>query len=220
MQYLFEELDCDLGWRMAKRSVVRFAVCVFLFLLFAFILKEEWNECRPITGEYNDYISIQGAVVQDDIRNVENALDKLPEWIVNQHYENGGNIFLKSEEFPNEDNGELGDNERVLGTYNYKTKNITVLKDCDVVERTLFHEFGHYLDDYFSITNTEEFKEIFENEKEFYEAKVDGNDYHISGEKEYFAGAFSLYFSGDRRLKKYCPDTYQHIKKYVEGSIS
>lgn len=218
MKDFLEELECDLGWRILKRSAVRFVVCVYLIWLLIFSFKAEWNEHRPITGEYNDYVSIQGVVVQEDIRNFENALDKLPEWIVTQHYENGGNIFLKSEEFPNEDNGELGDNERVLGTYNYKTQNITVLKDCDVMETTLFHEFGHYVDNLYSITETEEFKEIFVNERESYESKVDGNDYHISCEKEYFAGAFSLYIAGEKKLKKYCPNTYELISNVVNDT--
>lgn len=218
MHYLLEELDCDLGWRIIKNKVIRFMVCVLLTLLFAYALREEWNENKPITGAYNDYVSIQGVVVQEDIRNLENALDKLPRWIVESHYENGGKVFLKSDEFPNSDYTELGDNERVLGTFNINTKNITILKDCDVIETTLFHEFGHYIDNLYSITETEEFKEIFVNERESYGTKVDENAYHISCEREYFAGAFSLYIVGEKKLKKYCPDTYELINNVVKNT--
>ena len=55
MHYLLEELDCDLGWRIIKNKVIRFMVCVLLTLLFAYALREEWNENKPITGAYNDY---------------------------------------------------------------------------------------------------------------------------------------------------------------------
>lgn len=218
MQYLLEELDCELGWRIIKNRVIQFTVCVLLALLFAFSLREEWNETKPITGAYNDYVSIQGVAVKEDIRNFENALAKLPKWIVENHYESGGKVFLKSDEFPNSDYTELGDNERVLGTFNINTKNITILKDCDVMETTLFHEFGHYVDNLYSITETEDFKEIFVNERESYESKVDGNDYHISCEKEYFAGAFSLYIADEKKLKKYCPNTYELINNFVNNT--
>lgn len=218
MQHLLEELDCNLGWRIIKNRLIRFIVCILLTYLFAFSLREEWKEIRPITGEYNEYVSIQGVVVQEDIRNLENALDKLPNWIVESHYESGGKVFLKSDEFPNYNYTELGDNERVLGTFNTNTKNITILKNCDAMERTLFHEFGHYLDNFYSITETEEFKEIFANERESYKAKVDGNDYHISCEREYFVGAFSIYIESEKKLKKYCPNTYELINDVVNNT--
>ena len=87
MQYIWEKLDCDLGWRIMKNRVIRFTVSVIFTLLFALAVREEWNETKPITGDYNDYVSVQGVAVQEDIRNFENALAKLPRWIVESYYE-------------------------------------------------------------------------------------------------------------------------------------
>ena len=84
------------------------------------------------------------------------------------------------------------------------------------MERTVYHEYGHFLDSIYSITESENFRQIFSEEKQIYFEKVEEREYIISCENEYFAGAFAEYILNGKRLKKYCPKTYDIINFFAE----
>lgn len=89
------------------------------------------------------------------------------------------------------------------------------------VKRTTFHEVGHVIDDEITITfasNSKEFKEIYEEEKEMLKYVVaDNHEYFISTEMEYFAQAFSEYMINPECLKKFTPRTYKFIENCVNN---
>jgi len=217
IEYIIEKFDYDAEWRYKRAVFIRFCVSLLLLLLFLFSFNMEWQENRPITGYYNEYISVHGTAVQSDIRTLDKTLEILPEWLVESHRESG-RIFLQSEEFPPSDFTEVGEKYRTVGTFTGSNDRITILilENKDEMGETLIHEYGHYLDSLFLCTESTGFKGIYQEEKEKYFDKVEKSSYHISCASEYFAGAFTMYFTHKRALKKYCPYTYEYLKTMIE----
>ena len=89
------------------------------------------------------------------------------------------------------------------------------------VERTTLHEVGHVIDDesaFTFISRSNEFKEIYQEEKEnFKYVVVDNHEYFISSEIEYFAQAFSEYMINPEGLKMFTPRTYEFIDRCVKN---
>ncbi len=214
--YLIEEIELNIEWRYKINLLIRSAVTLSLLALLLFAFNSEWQEIKPITGTYNEYIIVQGTAVKDDIRILEKTLKKLPKWLVESHKENGGKINLRSEAFPESDYTEYGAESRVIGTFQMSNNCITILNEKELIESTLFHEYGHYVDKLFSISVSEDFEKTYQEEKENYFNFVEESNYHISCKSEYFAGAFTMYFMQGKKLKKYCPATYGLIEKIVE----
>ena len=89
------------------------------------------------------------------------------------------------------------------------------------VERTTLHEVGHVIDDesaFTFISRSNEFKEIYQEEKEnFKYVVIDNHEYFISSELEYFAQAFSEYMINPEGLKMFTPRTYEFIDRCVKN---
>ena len=89
------------------------------------------------------------------------------------------------------------------------------------VERTTLHEVGHVIDDesaFTFISRSNEFKEIYQEEKEnFKYVVIDNHEYFISSELEYFAQAFSEYMINPEGLKLFTPRTYEFIDRCVKN---
>ena len=89
------------------------------------------------------------------------------------------------------------------------------------VERTTLHEIGHVIDDesaFTFISRSNEFKEIYQEEKEnFKYVVIDNHEYFISSEIEYFAQAFSEYMLNPEGLKMFTPRTYEFIDRCVKN---
>ena len=87
----------------------------------------------------------------------------------------------------------------------------------------MLHEIGHFLDDgaYCSLSGTNEFNDIFNNEFQNFTLTNDLNvEYfkiyaNINTPSEYFATAFSCYASYPDDLQAHCPATYQFIDSFV-----
>lgn len=89
------------------------------------------------------------------------------------------------------------------------------------VERTTLHEVGHVIDDesaFTFISRSNEFKEIYQEEKEnFKYVVIDNHEYFISSEIEYFAQAFSEYMLNPEGLKMFTPRTYEFIDRCIKN---
>ena len=71
-------------------------------------------------------------------------------------------------------------------------------------KKSIYHEFGHYLDYVCKISDTDEFIKVYEKERN----KTDFSNYYKSTPSEYFAESFSQYIlKGDSNL-----ETYRYIK--------
>jgi hypothetical protein len=108
-----------------------------------------------------------------------------------------------------------------LGRTFFKFGVIQISNKDILVERTTLHEVGHVIDDesaFTFISRSNEFKEIYQEEKEnFKYVVIDNHEYFISSEIEYFAQAFSEYMLNPEGLKIFTPRTYEFIDRCVKN---
>lgn len=142
-----------------------------------------------------------------------NAYDELPE-VLKDKYEAMGYEMAIVDEIGNSDYGV------VIGRITHGTRTIMIKDEAGSARNTVFHEFGHLLDyrqlmtDY---SSTNEFKAIYEEEKENFKTIYGGYEYAISTNKEYFASAFAEYMMNPDRLKSNTPRTYNYIEKCLNN---
>ena len=138
-----------------------------------------------------------------------NAYDELPE-VLKDKYEAMDYEMVIVDEIGNSDYGVI------VGRIMHGPRTIMIKDEAGLARRTVFHEFGHLLDyrqlmiDY---SSTNEFKVIYEEEKENFETNYGGYEYAISTKEEYFASAFAEYMINPDRLKSNTPRTYNYIEK-------
>lgn len=105
------------------------------------------------------------------------------------------------------------------GRYYPIFNNIYVKKNALLLDLTVYHEIGHMYDFKYHIfkrlSETDEFMEIFKSERMDFKTFHSEVDYFRASHKEYFAQAFAEYIKHPRRLKRYCPRTYDYINRYV-----
>lgn len=142
-----------------------------------------------------------------------NAYDELPE-VLKDKYEAMGYEMVIVDEISKSDYGV------VVGRIMHGPRTIMIKDEVGSAKRTVFHEFGHLLDyrqlllDY---SSTNEFKAIYQEEKENFKTIYIDYDYAISNNKEYFASAFAEYMMNPDRLKSNTPKTYDYIEKCLNN---
>ena len=108
--------------------------------------------------------------------------------------------------------------ECITGVTYYGQRVILIKDDMYYVSRTMYHEYGHVVDDKSHIlysSDTQEFKQIYLEEKDNF--ICDNNyDYFVSDEAEYFASAFAEYMLKPSRLKENTPKTYEFIRRCIK----
>lgn len=138
-----------------------------------------------------------------------NAYDELPE-VLKDKYETMDYEMVIVDKIDQSDYG------TVVGRIIHGTRIIMIKDNAGLARYTVFHEFGHLLDyrqlmiDY---SSTNEFKDIYEEEKENFKTVYGGYEYAISTKEEYFASAFAEYMMNPDRLKSNTPRTYNYIEK-------
>ena len=110
------------------------------------------------------------------------------------------------------DRFEYSEQEIVDGSY---TKNsITLLVDSRTksikdYKSVMIHEIGHVIDLKYKYSSTEEFKQLYE------ENKIGYYDLGIHNANEFFCEALSLYYTNPNELKNYNIEVYQYIKSII-----
>lgn len=108
------------------------------------------------------------------------------------------------------DRFEYSEQEIVDGSY---TKNsITLLVDSRTksikdYKSVMIHEIGHVIDLKYKYSSTEEFKQLYE------ENKIGYYDLGIHNTNEFFCEALSLYYTNPNELKNWNGDVYQYIQR-------
>lgn len=162
----------------------------------------------PIPGQImmaDDYVFTYGETYE----RVWDAYDELPSKVKDMFEDNGYELYIVS----------LIDNDDNIVGQTIFIPRIVLIKNSSVfVERTMFHECGHILDDELAITfisNSDEFKAIYNEER--LQFKVDNNvEYYISTPAEYFASAFAEYMIRPVRLQHNTPKTYDFIEQCLK----
>lgn len=87
------------------------------------------------------------------------------------------------------------------------------------------HEFGHYLDQKYEVSDSEEFKNLISNNKEalhWAQILITGIDYgrdslaETGNMREYFANVYSFYIAYTETLKSLAPQVYEYIDNFEE----
>lgn len=119
-----------------------------------------------------------------------------------------------------DENGEYeGAPVKYIGGITFKQSKVIFLNE-EYVSTSLLHEIGHAInDEYGFLSDTEEFKNIYESEKENFDCYVgDGDEEHcIKNTSEYFAEAFHQYLLAADLLKEDCPATYNYIDSFLNN---
>lgn len=105
------------------------------------------------------------------------------------------------------------------GIWDRDEKKIYILKGFE--ERSIYHEIGHIFDEYCGyFSDSEEFRNIFEEEKDLALMKLFSNDDYFTNDiVEYFAETFEDYFTEPVKLLTYAPKTYAFIEKTMSVPV-
>ena len=96
-------------------------------------------------------------------------------------------------------------------TYTYKKIDIKV---AYLMDTTLIHEFGHFVQD---VTDTDIKMEM--NEEVDSLVSIAGT-YCTTNDHEYFAEAFQAYYTKNAKLLKHCPKTYKVVEEAINKVIT
>lgn len=144
----------------------------------------------------------------------ELILDKVPGWIVDSFYSDGGVIKVGNE---------ISD----YGTYSFGTNEIVIKEKRLLDNDSLAHELGHYAEHTFgNLASTEEFRLIAAEEMDAFSSSLvlcstnpmyAKESFEESGKyTEYFADTFGSYCLYPTFLKMTCPKTYEYMRNLCE----
>ncbi len=167
---------------------------------------------------------------------VEHFLENIDENLMSRFETDGGSIVLSNTDVITmeeiESRGAKSDNAEIVnknggavGTYSYKEQMIRIANKAN--NRTLYHEFGHYIDRAIGVkafgkkcSKTEAFLDITETEIRDFNKKMhayDRSDYSLESYEltqdagEYFAESFACYLMSPRYLKHVAPETFAYM---------
>lgn len=104
--------------------------------------------------------------------------------------------------------------EQEMADGSYTKDSITLLVDSRTksikdYKSVMIHEIGHVIDLKYKYSSTEEFKQLYE------ENKIGYYDLGIQNAKEFFCEALSLYYTNPSELKDWNKGVYQYVEKII-----
>lgn len=175
----------------------------------------ELQASMPI--RYNDFIYYIGAG-KETITGVAKYWSLVPDFVKSEFKADNSKLIVTDEHlgyrFYND--SEL----KVLGvTSFYPSRNnceLYISSDINSLY-ALVHEMGHYVDGKMEfISKSSDFQDIWNNEKSFISIFHSTNIENVSTTSEYFAESFNLFLTKPEDLNRYCPLTYNYIKKVLD----
>lgn len=147
------------------------------------------------------------------IDNLNNILNKIPKKILDKYNSDGWKIIITNTRNLEK---EFGYNFKIHGCTLYEEKQTIVYANKYGIE-AIPHEIAHYLDSLINISQTIEWKEIYEKEKDFYKGTYLIDFFtKIDSKEECFADAFLAYIMNKDSLKKHAKETYNVINNIIE----
>ena len=180
---------------MRKKSfIVLFAVCIGVITASSLIFKNRVSDTK-------DFLSY--SCDESLNKSLKNYIDKVPDHVLSDIQSIGYQMELVEE--AGADFQLIG----VCGITDTKNKRILIQAKESKFRRSVVHEIFHAYDDYLSfISESSEFKEIYEIEKEH-------SIHYLSNVREYFAEACQEYIYHPDDLKANTPRTYEFVKGCV-----
>lgn len=152
-----------------------------------------------------------GHVNQESIDVANSLLNKVPSALLEEFVSNGWKFYISGDDvaqkYPDSNDADK------KGYISFDDKSIEVEHTSDSVKATTVHEFGHYVD-YIKggLSDTDEFKKIFDNECDSFCERFDIDE--LGSAAELFAdGFYRCYNDEDSQLslKEVCPELYEFI---------
>ena len=156
-----------------------------------------------------NFYLIEGSVSEETVNTFLATWNQIPISLQNSFINNGWCFVLTSHDLATRQGLEYGS---VYGTTSHNEKRIYIQENSeDIVEQTVAHEIGHYLDSelQFEPRFSAEFEQIFQEER-FKIDHVRGN-YCIENIREYFAEAVGLVIRYPEDSKVSAPKTYNFV---------
>ena len=158
-----------------------------------------------------NYIEVGIDVIDEQIKMSDEAFKSLPQRLQSQFLKERWKIRISNEKLIK---------DSTYGLCSSFDRRIFIRSSSPELLKTIWHEFGHYLDckEYFT-SHKRVFKMIFEREK-FLIRKLYDNDeefnYAISNSEEYFAEIFALYMINSEALKNCAFESFKIIDDIVK----
>ena len=158
-----------------------------------------------------NYIEVGMDVIDEQIEMTDKAFKSLPQKLQQQFLKEKWKIRISNERI-------LEDS--IYGICSSFHRRIFIRSSSINLIKTIWHEFGHYLDFKESILSHREFfKTIFNRERMSIRILYDRNanfKYAISNSEEYFADIFALYMMDPDALKKCAYESFNIISEVVK----
>lgn len=154
------------------------------------------------------HIKVSRYIKEPTIDKYERGLNEIPKSLLNRFLEQGS-LYIMTKVKPKQ--------PKVRGmTTTKKHSGIDIYLNHKEYN-TMPHEFGHVLDFFCDcISESEEFQEIYEKEKEAAHIQLNYRDYHLSNSSEYFAQSFRNILCYKDMVREHLPETYNFIMKCLE----
>lgn len=158
-----------------------------------------------------EYLKIGTDVTEEQIFEIINAWNKIPQGIADRFLKFGWKIFLtNSREWRKHEHG-----RHVAGFITNESEEILIKASMSELDMTLFHEIGHFVH---MITNNRNLIKDFYNaywaEKDTYFSMYN-DSYGISNVEEYFAQIFAHYVKHPEQIKNKLRKSYGTVDSIV-----
>lgn len=177
------------------------------------------------SAEYSTYS--ENPISQKAVNKFETCINKIDPKVFEAFVNDGGTIIISSSDLTQEKKNtkflsnqyvENGNDQTTVGYITYKYHNTTdnyedlqiVLSDnLATMEKTLNHEFGHYIDLKlgYPSTNSDKFDALFRNHFECFDL-----DYYFDTKNEFFAELYSMYSTNPEQLLNKCEAAYIYMR--------
>ncbi len=159
-----------------------------------------------------NYIEIGVDVIDEQIEITDKAFKSLPQKLQQQFLKEEWKIRISNEKL-------LKDS--TYGLCSSFDSRIFIRSSSPELSKTIWHEFGHYLDfkEHF-ISHKRFFTTVYQKERMAIRRLYDNNEefeYGISNSVEYFADTFALYMANPEALQECAPESYNVINDAAKG---
>lgn len=189
-----------------KSFIFVFVICIGIIAGSSLILKNTMTDSSQF--EADDFLSYSCDESLNE--SLQRYIDKVPDYVLNAIQSIGYQMELVEE--AGADFQLIG----VCGVTNTNDKRILIQAKESKFRRSVVHEIFHAYDDYLSfISESSEFKEIYESEKEKFKVCDYHSTHYLSNVREYFAEACQEYIYHPDDLKINTPKTYEFIEDCI-----
>lgn len=175
----------------------------------------DWFFAKPTSNNIPDLEYFSIIQIEEDVNYI---LEKIPLVILEVMEELGWKIIVTN---TRDLEKECPSPIKIYGYTNFDTKTIYVYAKKESI-KALLHEIAHFVDLLLNISNTKEWTNIYNIEKEYFK-QMNTSFTCVENKSECFADAFMLYYTNKERLNMNANKTYcmmENFNKYIKYAIT